>query len=100
MPEPTGQPAKPLRTWLPMALVGTGIMLAIAALALLTFVLPPKRICRHFGKDRKDMKVALTGYSFSVKYGLRYDYSAECAGCTYSVRYSIVPWGNIEVMPP
>jgi hypothetical protein len=83
-----------------MALVGAGILLAIAALALLTFVLPPNRICRHFGRDRKDMRVDLTGYSFSVKYGLRYEYSAQCDGCTYSVHYSIVPWGNIEVMPP
>ncbi len=103
MPEVAEQPAKPSRTWRPMVLWTTAILLALGlamALFSLTFLLPPERICRHFNKDPRDMKVTLVGYNFSIKYGLKYEYSAQCDGHTYSVRYSIVPWGDIEVPPP
>jgi hypothetical protein len=99
MPEPAAQPPKPRRTSLVLALLATGILLVLALLSL-TFVLPPERIGRHFNKAPRDIKVTLTGYSFSINYGLKYEYSAQCDGHTYSVRYSIVPWGNIEVPPP
>lgn len=99
MPEPAHQSASPRRTRLVLALLAAGLLLAVVLVSL-TFVLPPNRICRHFNKDPRDMKVTLTGYSFSFNYGLKYEYSAQCDGHTYSVTHSIIPWGNIEVPPP
>ncbi len=103
MIDPVSPPTLSARTRRPMAAWTAGILLALGltmALFSLTFLLPPERICRHFNKDPRDTKVTLVGYSFSIKYGLKYEYSAQCDGHTYSVRYSIVPWGDIEVPPP
>jgi hypothetical protein len=76
-------------------ILGSAILLIV--LFMLTLTIPPNEIRKHF-KDQ-DMEVGLTGWNFSFNYGLKYCYRVKNNEFNWTVSYSIIPWGNIEVPP-